>query len=343
VAGLFVFIFAPQISNWVVPGFDAASKALFVRLMKLVMISILIFAASNTFGNVLLSKEKFFWYGVSPVLYNIGIIGGIVGLGRWGIEGVVVGVIAGALLHLLSRLVSVGVYYLRYHPRIRIDESFRRYLRLMLPKMASHPVDQLNFWGFTAIASVMGAGAIVALNFANNFQTVPVSILGITFALTAFPVLSKMAAKNDKKGFLGEIGFTVKIMLITIIPVSIFMYIFRQPIIAILLGGGLFTKEAIEMTAATLGVFTLSITTESINQLLARAFYSLKNSSTPTLIAIGGLIITLSSAYFFAKIMGVAGLALGYFMGSIFKLLLHLIFLKGQTKKAFSSPRTFWR
>lgn len=67
-AGLFVIIFAPQISHWVVPGFDAASGALFVKLMRLVMVSILIFAASNTFGNILLSRKIFLVRNISSSL-----------------------------------------------------------------------------------------------------------------------------------------------------------------------------------------------------------------------------------------------------------------------------------
>jgi len=206
----------------------------------------------------------------------------------------------------------------------------------MLPKMAGQPIEQIMFLGFTVIASTAGAGAIVALNFANNFQTVPVAIIGITFALTAFPALSRIAARNDKKEFIAETIFTAKAILIATIPVAIFMYLLRRPIIALLLGGGMFDKAAIELTAATLGVFTLSIATESVNHLLARAFYALKNSVTPTLIALGGLAITLVSGYFFAKTTGIKGLALGFFLGSVFKIIFHAALLQKQTIRSFA-------
>jgi peptidoglycan biosynthesis protein MviN/MurJ (putative lipid II flippase) len=114
------------------------------------------------------------------------------------------------------------------------------------------------------------------------------------------------------------------------------MYFFSRPIIAILIGGGAFDEAAITLTATTLSVFTPSIITESVNHLLARAFYALKNSAIPTLIATGGLVITLGSTFVFAKTMGVPGLALGFFLGSIFKLLFHLVFLGGRMKKAFN-------
>ncbi len=338
IAGLTVFIFAPQLSHWVVPGFTPESKVLFVNLMRLLLLSPLIFAISNALGNILVSEERFFWYGISPSLYNIGIIGGVIFLaGRFGIYGAIIGVIGGALLHLISRLIGLMNYYLRYHPRIKIDEHFKKYIRLMLPRMAGQPIEQVMFLGFTVIASTIGTGAIVALNFANNFQTVPVAIIGITFALTAFPVLAKIAARNNRKDFISETIFTAKAILLTTVPVAVFMYFFSRPIIAILIGGGAFDQHAISVTATTLAVFTPSIVTESVNHLLARAFYALKNSATPTLISLGGLIIALTSGYFMAEKFGIPGLALGFLFGSIFKMVMHIIFLKERVAKEMVS------
>ncbi len=343
ITGLAVFIFAPQLSRWVVPGFTPESKILFVNLMRLLLLSPLIFAISNALGNILVSEERFFWYGISPSLYNIGIIGGVIFLaGRFGIYGAIIGVIGGALLHLISRLIGLARLSFAkqkfggYRPKIKIDEHFKKYIRLMLPRMAGQPIEQVMFLGFTIIASTIGTGAIVTLNFANNFQTVPVAIIGITFALTAFPVLAKIAARNNRKDFIGETIFTAKAILLTTVPVAVFMYFFSRPIIAILIGGGAFDQRAISVTAATLAVFAPSIVTESVNHLLARAFYALKNSATPTLISLGGLIIALTSGYFMVEKFGIPGLALGFLFGSIFKMVMHIIFLKEQTVKFFS-------
>jgi len=344
VTGLAAFVLAPQLSRWIVPGFSPESKEIFVGMMRLLLLSPLIFAVSNTFGSVLMGDEKFFWYGFSAVLYNVGIICGTLFLApRFGIYGAAIGTVGGAVLHLIARGIGIGRRYFKYKLKIKFNYNFKRYLRLMVPKMIGQPIDQLIFMGFTTMASVIGAGSIVVLNFANNFQTVPLSIIGITFALIAFPILSKIAARNDKKAFIAEISFAVKAMVITTLPVAAFMFIFQKPIISILIGGGAFDKTAVALTAATMGAFTPSILTESVNQLLSRAFYALKNSLTPTLIALGGLAITLSSAYVLSLkfSFGVVGLAIGFFFGSVFKLVLHLLLLKGQTKKAFVSENAF--
>jgi putative peptidoglycan lipid II flippase len=344
ITGILVFIFAPQLSKLIVPGFTTEYKTLFVGLMRLLVLSPIIFAISNTIGSILISDEKFFWYGMSAVAYNIGIIcGGLFLTAKYGIYGAVIGTLAGAILHLIFRLIGVGKHYFTYKPEIKFDYNFKRYLRLMIPKMIGQPIDQLTFLGFTIIGSTIAAGAIVELNYANNFQTVPLSILGITFAMIAFPILSKMAARNEKKEFVAETIFTAKAIVLTTLPVAAFMFIFQRPIISILIGGGAFDKNAIALTAATMGAFTPSIVTESVNQLLSRAFYALKNSLTPTLISLGGLAITLISAYIFAIKLsfGVPGLALGFFLGSVFKLIFHILLLKKQTKKAFVQENAF--
>ncbi len=334
--GLLLFIFARQLSSLIVPGFTEQSKTLFVNLMRLLLLSPLIFAISNTFGNILVGEERFFWYGISPSIYNIGIIVGALFSKKFGIQGVVIGTLVGAILHLVTRIIGVGKKYLTYRPNIKFDEHFKKYVKLMLPRMIGQPIDQLTFLGFTIMASTIGAGSIVILNIANNFQTVPVAIIGITFALIAFPILSKIAARNNKKEFMNETNFTIKAIILTTAPAALIMYMLRRPIIAILIGGGHFDTNAIYTTAATLGMFCPSIVTESINHLLARAFYALKNSHTPTIIALGGLAVSLSSAYFFSKTYGVQGLALAFLAGSVFKLIFHLIFLKNQAVKSFS-------
>lgn len=329
VSGIVVFFFAPYLAKTVVPGFYGTDRQIFINLVRLLLISPIIFAVSNTLGNILLSKESFFWYGISASLYNIGTILGIIFLiPRFGIYGVAIGSIGGAVLHLASRIIGYLKYHLKYRPTIKLDIYYKRFLRLMSPKMIQHPIEELTFWGFTAIASSLTAGSIVILNFARNFQSMPVNTIGLAFALAVFPKISKSATDGDGKEFVDSIRFATKSILITTIPVSILIYLFKIPIISIILGGGAFSNNAVILTAATLGIFTLSIPTESMAQLLARAFYSLRDSLTPAVTSILALVLAVISGYFFSRFMGVKGLALGYFLGSLVKIISLYILLK---------------
>ena len=71
-----------------------------------------------------------------------------------------------------------------------IRDSVREFVRLMLPKMVSHPVEPMTFLFFTNVASGLAAGSVTVVSYARNFQSVPVSLIGISFSLAVFPTLS---------------------------------------------------------------------------------------------------------------------------------------------------------
>src|SRR5690606_21720336 len=77
----------------------------YIRLTRLMLLSPLLFAISNSYGYLLISVKELLWYGLSPVLYNLGIIlGALVFYDSMGMIGLVVGTLVGVLLHLLNRL-----------------------------------------------------------------------------------------------------------------------------------------------------------------------------------------------------------------------------------------------
>ncbi len=330
ISGILVFIFAPVLTRLVAPGFSGEHRLLLANLMRIMVLSPVIFALSNALGGMLVGYRRFVFYGLSPVFYNLGIILGTFFLAsRIGIYGVAVGTIIGALFHLGIRIIGMRNIGFVYKRSISISEHFKTIIRLMIPKMFGHPVELVTFWGFTAIASTLGTGNITVLNFARNFQSVPVSLFGIAFATSIFPVLSELAAKEDFHEYRTQFFRTLKGILALTVVSAIVMYLVRVFIIRLLLGGGAFSESDIILTASTLGVFTLAIPTESINHLLARSFYALKNTVIPTVVSILGLVIAVAGGYFFSSQIGVIALPLAFFFGSVFKMftlftLLHL-------------------
>jgi len=103
-------------------------------------------------------------------------------------------------------------------------------------------------------------------------------------------------------------------------------------LIKIFLGGGEFSEQDILLTASTLGVFTLAIPTESASHLLARAFYALKNTVIPVVASIAALGIAVSLGYILSPTLGLLALPLGFFAGSLFKLIVLLVLLNLRIK-----------
>ena len=208
----------------------------------------------------------------------------------------------------------------------------------MLPKMFGHPIELLTFWAFTAISSTLVPGSIAVINFARNFESVPVSLIGITIATTAFPVLSLAASDRSAEKFRKVLMSSSLLIFIVSAAAALFTFFIREPLIRLALGGGSFTEEDIARTALTLGVFTLSIPTEATAQLLARAFYATKNTIVPVVFSVISFIASVGGACLLVSRLGILAMPLGFFIGSLIKLIFLFVLIFSRTKKLFSSP-----
>lgn len=318
--GIGIMIFAPWLSFTVAPGLDAVGRAQAIQLMRIVALSPILFAISNALGALLISQKRFTWYGLSPIFYNVGIISGTLLLApHYGIMGVAYGTVLGAALHLCVRLIDslLGGWrpHLDWHWHA---PEMKRTLQLMLPKMVGHPVELVTFWVFTSLASLLASGSITVLNFARNFQSVPVSILGVAMATAVFPALTE-AALSSPAELKRLFNKTTNSILLASVAAAVCVFIIRRPLVAILLGGGAFDTDAVARTALTLGFFCLSIPTESLSHLFARAFYATKNTTIPVIFSVISLVVAGSSAYLLQSRLGIVGIPLGFFLGSLIK------------------------
>jgi putative peptidoglycan lipid II flippase len=319
VAAAAIFIFAGPISALVAPGFSPEDRIMVVKILRVLALSPIFFGASNAIGAMLVAKRRFLFYGLSPVVYNLGIICGSIFLApKYGIMGVAIGTLAGASLHLGVRLLDAvrSGFRFRFVHAFKTAE-FKQTLKLMLPKMFGHPVELATFWVFTAIASTLTPGSVAVISFARNFESVPVSLIGITIATTSFPLLSSAAAENQISRFRKILMNSFLLIFFTSVLAALFTFAVKHPLIRIALGGGSFTNTDVTRTATVLGMFALAIPLESSIQLLARAFYSTKNTLIPVLCSLTGFAVTISAAFLLLPRFGILAIPLGFFCGSL--------------------------
>ncbi|MCF7845862.1 MAG: polysaccharide biosynthesis C-terminal domain-containing protein [Candidatus Peribacteraceae bacterium] len=337
ITALIVIIFANQISGLVVPGFEEANRILVAKLLRILALSPIFFGISNTLGALLVARQRFLFYGLSPVFYNFGIIGGTIFLApHFGITGVAFGTVIGAILHCVIRLFDAYRTDFHFHFNTNFKtKEFLQTIRLMLPKMLGHPIELATFWAFTAISSTLIPGSVAVLNFARNFGSVPVSLIGITVATATFPILSLAIAKRSVSDFRKALKKSFLLIFLTSVAAAIFVFLIKQPLIQITLGGGEMSVEDVTRVASTLGVFALSIPTEATVHLLARAFYATKNTWIPVAFGLLGFFAAISSAYFLAPQFGILAMPLGFFAGSSIRLISLSALITLRTKKLF--------
>jgi putative peptidoglycan lipid II flippase len=341
VGSVVLFVFADVFTGWIAPGFVGEQRELYVELFRVMLVTQVLFAASLTLGQVLLAEQRFFWYGLAPLLYNAGIVAGTITLsGTLGIFGPALGAIFGAAVHLGSRFIGLrGSSF-----RIRLGwgasrASVREFIRLTIPKLASQPVEPVAFLFFTNVASGLAAGSLSVFNYARNFQSLPVSLVGVAFAIAVFPAMSAAYARGDRRGYLRIFGTNlVSIVGLTVLA-ALVMVAFGELGIGILLGGGEFGPDDVARTAAVLAAFALSVPFESVAHLLSRAIFATRQTVLQALASVAGLEITIAATILLLPGYGILALPLGFALGQAAKVALLALTLAVRLR-TFPAPET---
>jgi putative peptidoglycan lipid II flippase len=320
-AAIVMFALAEQTTALIAPGFGLEQRALYVDLFRVMLITPILFAASLTLGQVLLAEQRFFWYGLAPLLYNAGIIlGTVVFSDRLGIFGPAIGAVIGAALHLASRFPGLRYSTFRIGPSAALGmPAVREFVRLMLPKSISHPVEPLTFLFFTSVATTLAAGSVTAISFARNFQSVPVSLIGVAFSLAVFPSLSTAHAEGDRSRFMRLLRVNLASIGGLTFAAAIGLAVVGGLAIRVLLGGGAFDDEDVALTSSVLAAFAISIPFESLSHLLSRAIYATRHTVLQVLASLAGLAITVVATQLLVGGAGILAIPLAFAIGQAAK------------------------
>ncbi len=319
IAGL---IFATPLIRALTPGFSAEAIAQVASLTRVMFLSPLLLGLSGVVGGILQATKRFLPYSIAPIFYNLGIIIGALYLApNWGLIGLAWGVVLGAGAHLLVQLPALFSLGFRYYARISFKDQATRLIAAMSgPRIMSLAVSQINLFIITFLASRLEAGSLSVFNFANNLQSFPVGIFGISFAIAAFPTLSEVA--SDPKALSARFFSTARQVLFFVVPVTVMFITLRAQIIRVVLGSGNFDWQDTIMTMNTLGFFSLSLFAQALLPLLVRVFYAKHDSKTPFYISLACVIINLPLSFYLSSLMGAAGLALAFSIVSILNFIL---------------------
>ena len=203
---LIAFAFASPLMKLVAPGFSDADLIETVKLTRILLLSPIIFTISSVFSSTLLSLKKFLWVNTAPLLYNAGIVIGILFfLPIWGLKGLAFGVILGAILHALIQVPQLISSGWRWKPILNFkDKGVKQVIALLIPRILGLDIAYVNLIIVSVIGSSLAAGTIAAFSFASNIQTVPLGVFALSTSLAIFPVLSEQYAKKQFTAFVNS-------------------------------------------------------------------------------------------------------------------------------------------
>jgi putative peptidoglycan lipid II flippase len=176
-------------------------------------------------------------------------------------------------------------------------------------------------------------------------MTAPIRFFGIPISQAALPFLSEEVAKNDLQKFQDLIVQSLHQIAFFILPASVLVLVLRVPIVRLLFGASNLPWETTVLTGKAVAIIALSIAAQGLVALLIRAFYALKDTRTPLLIALVDIVFytLLSSFCAFILRWGVLGLAFSTTASAILELILILYFLDQRihcfSKKSFLLPQ----
>lgn len=289
----------------------------------------IVFAISNTLGNILMSYKHFFSYAISPILYNFGIIAGIIIFHKeYGIYSAAQGALIGATFHCLIRIIDV--FHTEYRSKKSLNiflPGFKKIITLMIPRSISLVASSINTVIYASVGTKLLIGSYAAYNFARNIQSFAVSLFGIAFSTAIFPFLTASLSENNKAAFTIDIQKTIQRILFFTFPSMMGMMILSKDIIYLILSGGQFDENSIKLTSGILFFFAISIPFESLTHILSRSFYALKNTITPMFINIFSILVNILITLKLATKYGVNWFSLGFTISFIIQVLLLGIFL----------------
>jgi len=321
---LILFIFSPYLVKLIVPGFSPAQQQETLHLMRIMFLSPIILGASAIVSSVLQYFDLFFSYSLAPIFYNLGILTGILFFSKkFGMAGLAWGVVLGAVLHFLIQLPAFLKTGFSLKPFLNLShKGLRRIFKLMIPRTIGSGAYYLNLLITTAIASTLATGSIMVFNFANDIYGVPMGLIGISFATAAFPALSRNFAQRQDKKFFESFASAFSKIIFFAVPLSCLMFLFRAQVVRLLygtklLGQGYFSWDLTRLTAASVGVLSVSIFASCLIPLLARVFYSFHDTKTPVKISVFAIILNIVLSLWFCSFLQQSG----YLQDGLFKFL----------------------
>jgi putative peptidoglycan lipid II flippase len=342
------FFIIPWLIKILLPGFaDSPFLPELIKAARILLLSPIFLGLSNFLSSITQMHKRFLIYALSPIMYNVGIIVGILFLYPiFGLYGLMVGVVIGAFLHMgiqIPFIMNKSTF-----PRLNFPiqwNAIKKVVFVSLPRTLTLSANQLASFFLVALASLMSGGSISIFNLALNLQSVPLSIVGVSYSSAVFPTLSRFFVEKKRNDFLKQMIDSARHIVFWSIPITVLFIVLRAQIVRTIYGAGQFDWADTRLTAATLALFIVSVIGQSLILLFVRAYYAEGKTKKPLIInIISGIIIAVLGyvftkaffafpmfAYFLEDLLKVSGqvgtsvlvLPLAYSIGVLFNTYLH--------------------
>ncbi len=318
-------------------GYSNADMELMASLMRVVIVSQLLFIVGTFFSAILQSYSHFFIPGIAAALYNLGIIIGIIALSSFknvGIFAPAYGMILGSIFFILVQLPMIKRVGFSFRPNFSLKNFGSRHVfHLMWPRTISIGIFQLGSLAIIALISFLAnPGRLYTIfDYAQTLAYAPVALFGQAIAQAAFPVLARERYQLDQFKVTMITSFTQ--LLYLVMPISVLFLVLRIPVVRLVYGAGDFDWQATVLTGQILAILSIAIFAQALSYLVSRGFYALHDTKTPLIIGTVTtiLMIVLGAVFVLYYKMSIGSLATAFTIGSIINLIVSFYYLDKKT------------
>jgi putative peptidoglycan lipid II flippase len=318
---------APWVLRAIAPGFtsDATQEALAVQLTRVMFPYLILVGLSALAMGALNAANRFFAAALAPAVANVGMIAGVLLLARHvdpPILSLAIGVLAGGVGQLLVQLPDLARCGLLVSPSWEPHHpALARMARLLVAAVFGLASVQVMVFVNTILASLLPAGSVSFLYYADRVMEFPLGVFGIALASASLPAMSRQAAEGDTRALAGTLNFALRLAVYICIPATVGLLVLRMPITRVLFERGRFTSADTLATAQALSGYAVGLVGFAAARITAQAFYAIKRPGVAVRVGALSVAANIVAALALMAPLGHAGLAYASSVGAFVNLL----------------------
>lgn len=327
-------VLSPWLVRIIAPGFYAIPDKfqLTVDLNRVMFPYIFFISLVALASGVLNSLGRFAAPAAAPIILNVSMITSVgIFCTYCGVEPYVAlawGVVAAGILQLLLQIPFMAREGIRIRPNLNFRHpALKKMGVLFVPAAFGGAVYQINVMIGTILASLLPAGGVSYLYYADRIVELPLGMFAIALGTAVLPSMSRQAANGDMPALTHSVSFSLRLIAFFTIPASVALILLREPIIGVLFQRGRFTWLDTQGTADALLYYTVGLWAFSGLKVVTQAFFSLKDTKTPVWISMGAVVVNFVAGILLMGPMAQGGLALATSLAAAFNVLVLFLIL----------------
>ena len=298
------------------PGFvgDGDKFELTVLFTRITFPYLLCMALVALLGGMLNVVYRFAAMSAAPVILNLFLIAALL-LGERLFDAPGHALVWGVAAAGVAQLGWLAAACIRAGLAIRLElptwnPAMARLLRLMLPGVVGGGVTQINIVIGTAIATLVGEGAVAYLYYADRLYQLPLGVVGIAIGTALLPLLARQLRGGDAAGAQGSTNRALEYAALLVVPATAALLLIAEPIVTVLFGHGAFTADDRVATAAAVVAFAAGLPAYVGVKILSTGFFARENTATPVRIAVLAMVVNIAASLALIGPLGHVGVAL---------------------------------